>query len=80
MDVTVTVTVNGITKHIATDPERSMLDVLREDLRGTGSEHRCGQGRCGGCVVLLDDKRVLACDTPIIEADQRTITTLDNSG
>ncbi len=77
MDVTVTVTVNGITKRITTDPDRSILDVLREYLRGTGSGLRCGEGRCGGCVVLLDDKRVLSCDVPIIEADQRTITTIE---
>jgi aerobic-type carbon monoxide dehydrogenase small subunit (CoxS/CutS family) len=77
MDVTVTITVNGIIRRITTDPQRSILEVLREDLRGTGSMHRCGQVRCGGCVVLLDNKRVLACDIPIIQADQRTITSIE---
>ncbi len=77
MDVTVTITVNGITKRITTNPDRSILDALREDLRGTGSGFRCGEGRCGGCVVLLDDKRVLSCDIPIVKADQRTITTIE---
>ena len=76
MDVTVTITVNGVTKRITTDPDRSILDALREDLRETGSGLRCGEGRCGGCVVLLDDKRVLSCDIPIAKADQRTITTI----
>jgi aerobic-type carbon monoxide dehydrogenase small subunit (CoxS/CutS family) len=74
--VTITVTVNGITKRITTDPERSILDALREDLHATGSGHRCGEGRCGGCVVLLDNKRVLSCDIPIIRADRRTIKTI----
>ena len=69
MDVTVTITVNGITKRITTGPERSILDVLRKDLQGTGSGHRSGEGHCGGCVVLLDNKRVLSCDIPIIKAD-----------
>jgi len=78
MDVTLTVTVNGVTRRIATDPKRSILDALREDLRGTGSMHRCGEGRCGGCVVLLDGKRVLACDTPITAADHRTITSIED--
>ena len=78
MDVTVTVTINGITKCIITDPERSILDVFREELKATGSWHRCGEGRCGGCVVLLDNKRVLSCHIPIIEADHRTITTIKN--
>jgi aerobic-type carbon monoxide dehydrogenase small subunit (CoxS/CutS family) len=74
--VAITVTVNGITKRITTDPDRSILDALREDLNATGSGHRCGEGRCGGCVVLLDNKRVLSCDIPIIKADHRTITTI----
>ncbi len=77
MDVTVTITVNGVVRRVTADPGRSLLDVLREDLRGTGSWHRCGQGRCGGCVVLLDDRRVLACDTSVIEAHRRTVTTID---
>ena len=77
MDVTVDVTVNGIARRITTDPERSILDALREDLRETGSGHRCGQVRCGGCVILLDGKRVLACGTPITRADGKIITTIE---
>ena len=77
MDVTVTVTVNGITKRITTNPDRSILDALREDLQGTGSGFRCGEGRCGGCVIMLDNKRVLSCDVPIVKADQRTIETIE---
>lgn len=76
MDVTITVTVDGITKRITTDPERSILDALHDDLQRTGSGHRCGDGRCGGCVILLDGRRVLSCDIPIVNADQRTITTI----
>ena len=37
LDVTVTITIDGLTKRITTDPDRSILDVLREDLRRTGS-------------------------------------------
>lgn len=77
MEVSVTITINGITKRISTDPDRSILDALREDLRGTGAALRCGEGRCGGCVILLDGRRVLSCDIPIIEADRRTITTIE---
>jgi aerobic-type carbon monoxide dehydrogenase small subunit (CoxS/CutS family) len=76
MQVRVTVTVNGTTKTISTNPQRSILDVLRDDLKDTGTPHRCGAGRCGGCVVLLDDRRVLACDVPIVQADGRTINSI----
>lgn len=77
MEVTVSVTVNGIAKYINTEPDRSILDVLRDDLQTTGSWPRCGVGRCGGCVVLLDGQRVLACDTPIIDADQHVIQSVE---
>jgi len=77
MDVPITVTVNGVTRRIVTDPQRSILDALRVDLRSTGSGHRCGQGRCGGCVVLLDGRRVLACDTPVGRADGGSIETIE---
>jgi len=78
MDVTVTITINGTSRRITGGPNSSLLDVLGEDLRGTRSWQRCGQGRCGGCVILLDKRRVLACDIPIIQADQRIITTIEN--
>ena len=75
-EISVTVTLDGVTKRIITDPDRSILEALREELRETGTGHRCGQGRCGGCVVLLNDRRVLSCDYPIGKADGGTITTV----
>jgi isoquinoline 1-oxidoreductase len=47
MDVTVTFTVNGQDKTITSDPQRPLLDVLREDLHLTGTKYGCGEGRCG---------------------------------
>ncbi len=61
----VTMTVNGVQRTVSTDPERSLLDVLREDLRLTGTKYGCGEGRCGACTVLMDGKRTLACVTTI---------------
>ncbi len=77
MDVKVTLTVNGKEKTITTNPGRSLLDVLREELHLTGAKYGCGEGRCGACTVLMDGKRVLSCVTPVAQADKKTITTIE---
>jgi len=77
MDVTVTLTVNGKKKTITTDPRRSLLDVLREELHLTGAKYGCGEGRCGACTVLMDGKRVLSCVTPVAQANKKSITTIE---
>ena len=77
MDVTVKLTVNGQEKTIATDPRRSLLDVLREDLGLTGTKYACGEGQCGACTVLMDGERVLSCVTAVSHADKKSITTIE---
>jgi len=77
MDVTISLTVNGIERAITTDPERPLLDVLREELHLTGTKYGCGEGRCGACSVLMDGKRVLSCVVPVAQADKKTITTIE---
>ena len=77
MDVTVTFTVNGQEKTITSDPQRPLLDVLREELHLTGTKYGCGEGRCGACTVLMDGQRVLSCVTPVALADKKTITTIE---
>jgi carbon-monoxide dehydrogenase small subunit len=77
MDVTITLTVNGARRMVTTDPERPLLDVLREDLHLTGTKYGCGEGRCGACTVLMNGKRVLSCVTPVAMADNKSITTIE---
>ncbi len=77
MDVTVILTVNGVARTVTTDPQRPLLDVLREDLHLTGTKYGCGEGRCGACTVLMDGKRVLSCVTPVSLADKKSITTIE---
>jgi len=77
MDVTVTMVVNGQQRSVTTDPQRPLLDVLREDLHVTGPKYGCGEGRCGACTVLMDGKRTLACVTPVSLADKKAITTIE---
>ena len=77
MDVTVSLTVNGIEKTITADAQRSLLDILREELHLTGTKYGCGEGRCGACSVLMDGERVLSCVTPVAVADGKTIITIE---
>lgn len=77
MDVTVTLTVNGVERTVSTDPQRSLLDVLREDLHLTGTKYGCGEGRCGACTVLMDGKPIRSCVTPVSLAGGRSITTIE---
>jgi aerobic-type carbon monoxide dehydrogenase small subunit (CoxS/CutS family) len=77
MDATITFTVNGKRQAVTTDPQRPLLDVLREDLKLTGTKYGCGEGQCGSCAVLMDGRRVLSCMTPVEAAARRTITTIE---
>ena len=77
MAATITLIVNGTQKNVVTDPERSLLEVLREDLHITGPKYGCGEGRCGACTVLMDGKRTLSCTTPVSLANNKKITTIE---
>ncbi len=77
MKTTVTLTVNGKNHAITTDPERPLLDVLREELGLTGTKYGCGEGRCGACTVLMEGRRVHACQVRVADAGGKTITTIE---
>src|SRR5512135_2917641 len=77
MDSTITFTVNGLTRTVTTDPQRPLLDVLREDLKLTGTKYGCGEGQCRSCTVLVEGKAVASCVTPVSEAADKRITTIE---
>ena len=77
MDVTVSLTVNGVDKTITTDSQRRLLDVLREEFQLTGTKYGCGEGQCGACAVLVNGKRLLSCISPITVAEGESITTIE---
>ena len=77
VDKTFTLTVNGQTRTVTTDPERPLLEVLREDLRLTGTKYGCGQGQCGACTVLVAGKAVQSCITPVADVEGRAIVTIE---
>jgi aerobic-type carbon monoxide dehydrogenase small subunit (CoxS/CutS family) len=77
MDATITFTVNGESHTIITDPERPLLEVLREELHLTGTKYGCGEGQCRACTVLLDGEAVASCLTPVSDADKHSVLTIE---
>jgi aerobic carbon-monoxide dehydrogenase small subunit len=77
MDATINFTVNGRQVTVTTDPDRLLLDVLREDLGLRGTKYGCGEGRCGACTVLIDGQRVHSCQTPISKAAGKKVLTIE---
>jgi len=75
-----TITVNGQDFLPPDDARVSLLDLLREQLNLTGTKVGCNQGACGACTVLLDGKRVLSCLTLAVQADGRSVTTIEGLG
>ena len=73
----VTLTVNGREYDLLLEPNRLLLDVLRDDLGLTGTKEGCSIGVCGACSVLVDGKVVSACLTFAIAVWGREITTLE---
>lgn len=77
MNATITFTVNGKSTTITTDPQRPLLDVLREDLQLTGTKYGCGEGQCRACTVLMNGKSIASCTTPISDAEDKLIITIE---
>ncbi len=74
---TIRFAVNGGERAVETDPERPLLEVLREDLELTGTKYGCGEGQCGACSVLLDGKRVNSCRIPVSRAEGKAVVTIE---
>jgi aerobic-type carbon monoxide dehydrogenase small subunit (CoxS/CutS family) len=69
--------INGEVHELAVEPQRTLLEALREDLGLTGAKEGCGTGECGSCTVLMDGKPILSCLTLAIEAEGKEVTTLE---
>jgi len=70
-------TVNGELHELEIPAQRTLLDVIREDLGFTGTKQGCGNGECGACTVLLEGEPVNACLVLALQADGKSITTIE---
>jgi carbon-monoxide dehydrogenase small subunit len=77
MKQVITLTINGEERELAVAPNRSLLDTLRTEAGLTGTKKGCDVGECGSCTVMLDGEPVNACLVLALEADGRSVTTIE---
>ncbi|MCB4821434.1 (2Fe-2S)-binding protein [Roseicella aerolata] len=75
--VHVTTTINGEPAEFLCEPDKSMLDVLRNTLGLTGTKEGCGTGDCGACSITVDGRLVCACLMLAAEAEGHEIGTIE---
>jgi carbon-monoxide dehydrogenase small subunit len=73
----VKITVNGQTHDVDVSAWKRLLDVLRDDLRLTGTKEGCGEGECGACTVILDGEVVNSCLVAAGQCHGRSVTTVE---
>lgn len=73
----ITFRLNGTKRKLEVEGSRSLLSVLRTELGFTGTKYGCGEGQCGACTVLLDDRAVRSCVTPMSAVEGRSVTTIE---
>ena len=70
-------TVNGEARELEVFPMARLLDVLREQLKLTGTKEGCGEGECGACTVIVDGQIVNSCLVPMAQINGAEITTIE---
>lgn len=77
MAETISFTLNGAAQSVVTDPDRPLLEVLREDLGLTGTRFGCGESQCGACTVIINGRAVTSCTLRIANVDGREVRTIE---
>lgn len=73
----VTMNINGEDMDLRVAPNDVLVEVLRKEANLTGTKKGCGQGDCGACTVIIDNKAVLSCLTLAMSVAGREITTIE---
>ncbi len=77
MESTIRFTLNGKPRTLLADPDRPLLEVLREDLGLTGTKFGCGEGECRACTVWVNGESTPSCLTPIRDVNGQTVVTIE---
>jgi carbon-monoxide dehydrogenase small subunit len=70
-------TVNELPRRVEAPPMKRVLDVLREDLRLTGTKEGCGEGECGACSIIVDGEVINSCLVPVCQINGSKIITVE---
>lgn len=73
----ITLRVNGVGRQFNGDPNMPILWYVRDELGLAGTKFGCGAGLCGACTVHVGGEAVRACITPMSEADNEDVTTIE---
>ena len=73
----VTATVNGDAVEFLCETQQTLLEVLRDELRLTGTKEGCGTGDCGACSVMVDGRLVCSCLMLGVEAQGKSVQTIE---
>jgi carbon-monoxide dehydrogenase small subunit len=68
---------NGLAREVDAPPMKRVLDVLREDLRLTGTKEGCGEGECGACSIIVDGEVINSCLVPVCQVEGAQIVTVE---
>tara|TARA_B100001179_G_C18560168_1_gene390172 strand:+ start:891 stop:1352 length:462 start_codon:yes stop_codon:yes gene_type:complete len=71
------ISINNLIHEIKASPEHSLLDVLRQEVKLTGTKYGCGEGNCGACTVLIDGEPMRSCITSVGSVTGREVTTVE---
>lgn len=77
MKLKIGLTVNGEAHELLVDANRTLLDILRDQLGLMGAKRGCGHGNCGACTVLMDGKAVNSCLILVGDISGKSITTIE---
>jgi xanthine dehydrogenase YagT iron-sulfur-binding subunit len=75
--IPIEITINGEQKSLTIDPRTSLLDLLREHLKMTGTKKGCDHGQCGACTVLLNGRRINSCLALAVVHQGESVTTIE---
>lgn len=69
--------INGEVREVDVSYDDRLLDVIREDLGLTGTKEGCGEGECGACTIIMDNKNVASCLLYAYQADNKELYTIE---
>jgi len=76
----VDLTVNGSRHALSLDPRTTLLDMLREQLKLTGTKKGCDHGQCGACTIIVNGQRVNSCLSLAVQHHGDAVTTIEGLG